>query len=179
MSHYRSYQVIATMDGQLAHESASIPLQKSIDNELERIFRLLKMLHPDADLESAFLGLQSHVKTDHDTALDFIDNILKPGVRRLLIPLVDAEIALTEKVVLANRILGSRVESKDDALRVLMQTEDPWMKSCAAHLIGMLGLTHYQKELDEWVSDPDPLLQDKARRAQQRLAVCVSSARQN
>jgi ATP:ADP antiporter, AAA family len=176
MSHYRSYQVMATMGGQIAHESFSTPLQKSIDNELERIFRLLKMLHPDADFESAFVGLQSHIKTEHDTALEFIENILKPGVRQLLIPLVDAEIALAEKVELANRILGSRVESKDDALRVLIYTQDSWMKSCAAHLIGVLGLVDYQKELEEWASDPDPLLQDKARRAQQRLAVCAFSA---
>src|SRR5204863_1678567 len=125
-------QVMATMDGQLAHELFSAPLQKSIDNELERIFRLLKMLHPGADLESAFVGLQSHVKTEHDTALEFVENVLKPNVRQLLIPLIDAEIALAEKVELANRILGSTVESKDDALRVLICAEDPWMKSCAA-----------------------------------------------
>jgi len=171
MSHYRSYQVMDTMDGHLGQESFSVPLQKSIDNELERIFRLLKMLHPGADLKSAFVGLQSQVKSEHDNALEFIENILKPGVRRLLLPLVDGEVALTEKVELANRILGSRVESKDDALRVLMYTQDPWMKSCAAHLIGVLGLKHCQKELEEWMSDPDPLLREKAQRAQQRLAI--------
>ena len=103
------------------------------------------MLHPDADLESAFVGLQSGIKSEHDKALEFIENVLKPDVRHLLIPLVDGDIALTEKVELANRILGSRVESKDDALRVLMHTHDPWMKSCAAHLIGILGLKHFIK----------------------------------
>ncbi len=134
MSHYRSYQVLATMDGHLEQESFSVPLQKSIDNELERIFRLLKMIHPDTDLESAFVGLQSVVKSEHDKALEFVENILKPGFRHLLLPLIDGDVLLTEKVELADRILGSRVESKDDALRVLMYTEDPWMKSCAAHI---------------------------------------------
>ena len=57
MSHYRSYQVMATMEEHLGQKSVSVPLQKSMDNELERIFRLLKMLHPDADLESAFVGV--------------------------------------------------------------------------------------------------------------------------
>jgi hypothetical protein len=55
-----------------------------------------------------------------------------------------------------------------------MQTQDPWLNSCAAHLIGILGLKHYQKEIDQWASDPDPLLREKAQRAQQRLATCVS-----
>jgi AAA family ATP:ADP antiporter len=175
MSHYRSYQVMNTMDGHLGQEAFSAPLQKSIDNELERIFRLLKMLHPDADLKSAFVGLQSQVKGEHDNALEFLENILKPGVRRLLLPLIDGEVALEEKVELANRILGSSVESENDALRVLISTQDPWMKSCAAHLIGVLGLKYFQKELAEWASDADPLLRNKAKRAQDRLARFASS----
>src|SRR5947207_13132929 len=115
------------------------------------------MLHPNSDLESAFVGLQSRVKSEHDNALEFIENILNPGVRHLLIPLVDGDVVLSEKVELANRILGARVESKDDALRVSMYTQDAWLKSCAAHLIGILGLRHFQKDLDEWMSDSDPL----------------------
>jgi AAA family ATP:ADP antiporter len=174
MSHYRSYQVMGTMDDQFADDSFSVSLQKSIDKGLERIFRLLKMLHPDADLKSAFVGLHSPVKSEHDNALEFIENILKPGVRHLLLPLVDADMVLTEKVELANRILGSKVESKDDALRVLMNTHDPWMKSCAAHLIGILGLKHFQEQLDEWASDPDPRLRETVRSAQHRLAVFPS-----
>jgi hypothetical protein len=175
MSHFRSYQVMATMEGHLGHESVSVPLQKSIDNELERIFRLLKMLHPEVDLESAFVGLQSGIKSEHDKALEFIENVLKPDVRHLLIPLVDGDVPLTEKVELANRILGSKVESEDDALRVLMHTDDLWMKSCAAYLIGFLGLKHFHGELEEWANDPDALLREKAQRAQHRLAMLASS----
>jgi AAA family ATP:ADP antiporter len=174
MSHYRSYQIMGTMESHLSQESVSAPLQKSINNELERIFRLLKMLHPEADLESAFVGLQSGIKGEHDKAVEFIENVLKPDVRHLLIPLVDADVPLSEKVELANRILGSKIESKDDALRVLMHTHDPWMKSCAAHLIGILGLRHYQDELEEWANDPDALLREKAQRARHRLTLLAS-----
>src|SRR5262245_55229976 len=145
-----------------------------MDNELERIFRLLKILHPDTDLESAFVGLQSGAKNEHDNAFEFIENVLKPGIRRLLMPLVDPDIPLTEKVELANSVLGSTVESKDDALQILMYTEDPWMKSCAAHLIGIMGLKHFQKEIDEWANDNEPVLREKAQRAQQRLAAVTS-----
>jgi ATP:ADP antiporter, AAA family len=177
MSHYRSYQVMDTMDGHLWQDSFSVPLQKSIDNGLERIFRLLKMLYPDSDLESAFVGLQSRDKSEHDNAVEFLENVLKPGVRHLLIPLIDGDLGLSDKVELANRIVGSTVESTDDALRFLMYTQDPWMKSCAAHLIGILGLKHFQKELDEWACDIDPLLQQSAQRAQQRLSTVATTVR--
>ena len=106
----------------------------------------------------------------HDNALEFIDNTLKPAIRRVLVPLLDAEVGLPEKVAFTNRILRSKLDSKDDALLLLMQSQDPWLKSCAAHLIGILGLKQFQGDVDEWASDPDPLLREKAQRAQQRLA---------
>jgi AAA family ATP:ADP antiporter len=174
MGQYRAYQIMSKMDGHLAQESFNAPLRKSILNELERIFRLLKMLHPNHDLESAFVGLQSQDKNEHDNALEFIDNVLRPAMRRLIVPLVDAEVGVAERVELANRLLRSKLESKEDALLALRQSQDPWLKSCAAHLIGVLGLKQFEQDVDQWANDPDPLLREKAQRAKQRLAVYAS-----
>src|SRR3972149_5311779 len=174
MGQYRAYQIMSKMDGHLAQESFNVPLRKSILNELERIFRLLKMLHPNHDLQSAFVGLQSQDKNEHDNALEFIDNALRPAMRRLIVPLVDAEVGVAERVELANRLLRSKLESKEDALLALRQSQDPWLKTCAAHLIGVLGLKQFEQDVDQWASDPDPLLREKAQRAKQRLAVYVS-----
>jgi hypothetical protein len=149
-------------------------LQKSIHHEIERIFRLLKMIYPEHDLQSAFVGLQSKDKAEHDRALEFIDNTVKHSIRRLLVPLVDGEISLREKVDLANRVLRSTMDSKEDALLALMNTHDPWLKSCAAHLIGILGLRQFEIEIDEWARDLDPVLREKAQRARQRLAAFAS-----
>jgi AAA family ATP:ADP antiporter len=174
MHHYRAFQIIGRMDDQRQNQSFDTPLQKSLHNELERIFRLLKMLYPRHDLRSAFVGLESGNKAAHDSALEFIDNTLKPSIRRLLVPLLDSEISLTERVELANRLLPSTIDSRDDAVLALMDTEDPWLKSCAAHLIGMLGLKQFQETVDRWASDHDPVLREKAQRAQQRLAEATS-----
>ena len=173
MSHYRAYQILGKVEGHRAQQSFDVPLQKSIHHELERIFRLLKMLYPKHDLRSAFVGLESRDRTHHDSALEFIDNTLKPSIRRLLVPLVDSEVSLAERVGLANRVLSSTIDSKDDALLALMDTEDPWLKSCAAHLIGILGLKQYQETVDRWAGDHDPVLREKALRAQQRLAAAT------
>ena len=173
MNHFRAYQIIGRMESYREQQSFDIPLQKSMHHELERIFRLLKMLYPKQDLRSAFIGLESEDRAHHDSALEFIDNTLKPSIRRLLVPLVDSEISLTERVQLANRVLLSTIDSKDDALLALMDTEDPWLKSCAAHLIGILGLKQFQATVDRWASDHDPVLREKAQRAQQRLAAAT------
>jgi len=174
MSHCRAYQIMGKMDGHLDQLSFNVPLQKSIEHQLERIFRLLKMLYPQHDLQSAFVGLRSQNKIGHDSALEFIDNAVKISIRRLIVPLLDGEISLTDKVNFANRVLGSSIDSKDEALLGLMDTPDPWLKSCAAHLIGILGLTQYRTEVEQWTSDPDPVLREKAERAWKRLAAYAS-----
>src|SRR5688572_1238261 len=173
MHHYRAYQILGSVDNHRDHQSFNAPMQKSMHHELERIFRLLKMLYPQHDLRSAFVGLESGIKSHHDSALELIDNTLKPSIRRLLVPLVDSEITLAERVELANRVLPSTIESQDDALLALMDTEDPWLKSCAAHMIGILGLKQFQSMVDQWASDRDPVLREKAQRAQQRLAAAT------
>ena len=43
---------------------------------MERIFRLLALLHPDVDLHSAYYGVQSANQVVHDHALEFLDNVL-------------------------------------------------------------------------------------------------------
>ncbi len=60
MGHLRSYQIIGTLDQALG-DSTPIAgtLHEGMDKELERIFRLLKLMHPNQDLHSAYVGVQT------------------------------------------------------------------------------------------------------------------------
>ena len=60
LGHYRSYQIIGTLDAALAKGSTiGATLDLSLDQEVERIFRLLGLRYPDHDFHSAYFGLQS------------------------------------------------------------------------------------------------------------------------
>ncbi len=72
--------------------------------EVERIFRLLALLHPDVDLHSAYYGVQSVDQVVHDNALEFLDNVLASNLRRLVVPLVDSTVSVTERSRLANQL---------------------------------------------------------------------------
>ena len=54
-----------------------------MQQELERISRLLGLLYPHLDIHSAYLGLQSKNLSVHDNALEFLDNVLKPQLREI------------------------------------------------------------------------------------------------
>ena len=79
--------------------------------EMERIFRLLKLLFPSIDLQNAYHGVQSRDPVTHANALEFLDNTLNPRLRGLLVPLVDSDISVAERIRQADRFLGFSADS--------------------------------------------------------------------
>ncbi len=177
MGHYRSYQILGTFGGKLdSDDPVSRALKESMNQEVERIFRLLSLLYPQFDFHSAHVGLQSESATVHSNALEFLDNVLKPQLRSVLVPLLDGDIGMEERIKIANRMVGAKVESKEDAVAALVASDDPWLKSCGAYAIGTLGLKSLEYFLDECLSHSDPLLRETARWAKLRLAAPAQAA---
>ena len=106
MGHYRSYQLLATANGE-----ADERMEQSMREELERIFRLMKLLFPSLDLQNAYFGIQSKDPVTHANALEFLDNTLSAQLRTRLVPLIDSEVSFQERVRLADRFLGFSVQS--------------------------------------------------------------------
>jgi AAA family ATP:ADP antiporter len=170
LGHYRSYQILAKLNPDHDRQDpVSRALSESIKQELERIFRLLGLLYPHADLHSAYLGLQAARPTVYDDALEFIENVLKPQIRGMLVPLLDGRISIEQRAAIANRIVRARIESEEQAVGALVASDDAWLRSCGAYAIGTLGLKSLEEELNRCLTDPDPLLRETARAAKQRL----------
>jgi AAA family ATP:ADP antiporter len=171
MGHLRSYQLLGTLDeGIDSREPVAQALRESMTQEVERIFRLLKLLFPANDMHSAFVGLQSDNRVVHDNALEFVDTVLKPQLRELLVPLLDRDVSTGQRVEVANRVLGTSVASREEAVAMLALSADPWLQSCAAYAIGTFELRSLATELDRWVEADDPLLRETARQARRKLA---------
>ncbi len=170
IGHYRSYQILAKLnpapDGQ---DPVVRALRDSMQQELERIFRLLGLLYPHVDVHSAYLGLQTTRATVYDNALEFLDNVLKSQLRSMLVPLLDGRISVAQRAAIADRFVHIKIETQQQAIEALVASDDPWLRSCGAYAIGSLGLMSLEGELNRCLSDPDPLLRETARAAKQRL----------
>lgn len=171
LGHYRSYQVLGTLTDRLSEEDPVVQgLKQSMEQEVERIFRLLGLLHPRADLHSAYFGLRSSNPSLRADALEFLDNVLAPQLRHLLVPLLDSQVGVAERVRLANRLVGAPVETLDQAVGLLLASEDSWLRACAAFAVGALRLESLAPELDRLADAADPLLRETVRAARRRLA---------
>src|SRR5207249_2329243 len=123
--HYRSYQILGTL--RTEGPSAQFALQQVQDvmkHELERVFRLLKLLFPNQDLHSAYVGLRSANAVVHANALEFLEHSLPAPMRALLLPLIDNEVSVEDRLALAGRLVGAAPETPGEALAALAAGEE-------------------------------------------------------
>src|SRR4030095_15869576 len=93
--HYRSYQVMGPLRLRLKDDDPVLEaLRHSMEQELERIFRLMALLFPQAALHDAYVGVRSSNPTVRANALEFLDNVLKPELRHVLVPLLDSHVTV-------------------------------------------------------------------------------------
>jgi AAA family ATP:ADP antiporter len=169
--HYRSYQVLGPLRQQLKEDDAVIQaLRHSMEQELERIFRLMALLLPQAGLHDAYVGVRSSNPTVRANALEFLDNVLKPELRHVLVPLLDSQVTVEERISIANRLIGAPLETPQQAVATLLASEDPWLRSCAIHAVGTLRLGGLVQELKRYEAAADPLVRDAVVAARARLA---------
>jgi AAA family ATP:ADP antiporter len=168
--HYRSHQVLARLSRELRDDEPALQgLRDAMNEELERIFGLLALLGPGDDLLSAHRALRSGDAASRANALELLENVLRPPLRRLLMPLVDGQVSVEERAALAARLIGASLDSREEAVAILAACDDAWLRSCAAQIIGALRLRSLETHLDRWRDDPDPLLRETARAARAQL----------
>src|SRR2546427_3033460 len=177
LGHYRSSQILDKLNATGDSRDPVAPaLTESIQQELERIFRLLGLLYPHIDLHAAYLGLQSKSVSVHDNALEFLDNVLKSQLRDMLVPLLDSKITVAERAQIAQRLVRAKIESQEQAVAELVASDDPWLKSCGAYAIGALGIKSLEGQLDGCLNEADPLLRETARAAKLRLEALAAKS---
>ncbi|MGH9313025.1 MAG: Npt1/Npt2 family nucleotide transporter, partial [Vicinamibacterales bacterium] len=169
--HYRSYQVLGLLRARLPEDDPVVQgLNQSMEQEVERIFRLLALLYPHEGLHDAYFGLRATNPFLRADALELLEEVLPTHLDQMLVPLLDSQIGVPERVVLADRLVGSEVRTMDEAVGVLLASEDPWLRSCAAFAVGALRLETLAPELERLSDAADPLLRETARAARRRLA---------
>jgi AAA family ATP:ADP antiporter len=167
--HYRSYQAMGALPAQVRRTDVLTGVRQSMEHELERIFRLLSLLLPDVDLQDAYVGLRSANEAIRANALEFLDNVLAPSLRQLLLPLLDPHVTVEERIAIADRIVGAPLTSAEQAVDTLLASGDLWLKSSAAQAVGVLRLRALAPHVRRLAVSAEPAVQGAAVAALQRL----------
>jgi len=168
--HYRSYQVIGPLKGRLKDDDpVLLAMHHAMDQEIDRIFRLMGLLLPHVGLHDAYVGLRSSDELVRANSLELLDNVLDPELRQLLVPLLDSQVSVDERIAIANRLVGAPLDTAEQAVETLLSSEDPWLRSSAIYAVGALQLHSLAGELGRFDSDEDPVLRQSVRAARRRL----------
>ena len=178
--HYRSHQVLGPLRPRLAPDDpVLLALHASMDQEIERIFRLMALLLPQSGLHDAYVGVRSTNPAVRANALEFLENVLAPELRNVLLPLLDGQVSIDERIRLADRFVGAPRESAEPAVATLLASEDPWLRSCAIAAVGTLRLDSLEPELRRLARSGDPFVVEALAAARARLAEEESSAEES
>jgi hypothetical protein len=145
-------------------------MRHAMEQEIERIFRLLNLIYRQDGLHDAYVGLRASNPAIRANALEFLDNVLPPELRALLVPLLDSHVTVDERIEIANRVVGAPVETAEQAIGTLLASEDSWLRSCAVYAVGTLQLHGLDDELTRFAEGGDEALKESVKAARRRLA---------
>lgn len=169
--HYRSYQVLGPLREHLKDDDPGLEgFRRSMDHELERIFRLMTLLVPGPGVHDAYVGVRSSNPSVRENALEYLDNVLRPDLRRLILPLIDTHVTIEERIRLANGLVGAPLETAEQAITTLLASEDPWLRSCGAYAVGALRLHSLEPDLQKLADAPDGATRETVQVALHRLS---------
>ena len=109
-------------------------LRELLERNLDRIYRLLGVLHEVGDVAAARHAIERGDPRRRARALEYLDNVLPGGVRKRILPLID-ETPLSAKVEHANVLLGTRPRDLEDTLAQLIHDTNPVIAATAIHFV--------------------------------------------
>jgi hypothetical protein len=123
--------LVRTLDDRVAHA-------------LERLFQLLGISYPAAEMEWTHSALASEDKDRHSAAIDFLDNILDKELKRVVLPIFDAPARVLES---GHTLFGVERLDAEGAIANLVNSDDPWIASCAIAAAAELKLRSLADEI--------------------------------
>ena len=111
-------------------------LKEKLDEGVERTFRLLALIYSPDDVYSTFFSL-SRRPALRASAVEFIDNLLEPDLRTLVVPMIESEEQKNTDVEVDEVPL-----SWHEILQALVSSGDEWLVAIARELSNTTSVTH-------------------------------------
>jgi AAA family ATP:ADP antiporter len=115
-------------DGYRATNLLARTLEDRLNAVLARLFRLLGLRYPPKDVYSAYLAVSKPTRYDATAALEFLDNLLDRGLKRVLVPILDSPQNILDH---GQELFGVAKLSAEQAIRAQIRSGDPWLAACA------------------------------------------------
>ena len=144
-------------------------LERRLDGNLERIFRLLGLKYPPDDIITVFRGIQSNKPELRNSAIEFLDNLLEANLKKVLIPIIEMAVVSTisEEIVKNMKI---KIPDEQSCFELLMNGKDVKIKLSVLYLLSVLKDPKYKSILIKYSNSENPKIKSAAQKALDTLS---------
>jgi ATP/ADP translocase/HEAT repeat protein len=136
-------------------------LEEKRNESLERLFRLLALIHPPADVYTSYLALASPSSSVRANALELLDNVLGLDVKRRVMPLLERVGRLG-----ASEPPPALAGNFSVPVAELLESSDAWLRACAVYAAE--AEPSYRPLVARLLEDPNGVVREIARRVLER-----------
>ena len=109
-------------------------IEVRLDQNIERIFRLLGLKYPDENIYHVYKGFKSEESTMRANVVEFLDNVLEVDLKRTIIPIIETTMIETVIDQVIER-LGLKVPDEREAYEQMLPEAAPDLQLQAIDLI--------------------------------------------
>ena len=113
----------------------------------ERVFRLLGLIYPRADIGAAWFALEHGDARRRASASEYLDNELGGALRKRVLLMID-DMPLDERVRRTNVMFRTRQRSPEDTLAQLIHDDDQVVAASAIHLAAERGVWELASDME-------------------------------
>ena len=120
----------------------------------ERVFRLLGLMYPRADISAAWFALEHGDARRRASASEYLDNVLSGALRKRVVLMVD-DMPADERVRRTNVLFRTRRRSPEDTLAQLIHDDDQVIAASAIHLAAERGIWQLAGDIEHALAHRD------------------------
>jgi HEAT repeat protein len=162
--YYEIFQVLQLQDVSDSGPS-SLLLRRALDERLqqnlERVFRLLGLVYPPRDIYNAYHGVVSGKRILQANAVEFLDNLLNPDVKKCILPMLD-DVAAETVLRKANELFQLNRTTREEGHVYLIGGSDTWLRCCAIYDAADSESQEVCDLVKTATHDPDPMVRETA-----------------
>ena len=147
------------------HDQLRRALLNELDIRLDNMLLLTSFLFPSIAILNSRANLSSNIPDRRVFALEILDNLLSPDIKRIVIPLLD-DITPAEKLEALNASFPQRKldpESRfQDLLEYSADNAFSWTKASLLHQIGKSRSANHLHNVKQGLADEEPIVRETA-----------------
>lgn len=146
---------------QEARQALTQLLERRLDGTLERIFHLLGLRYSPVQINSVYEGIKAKNLDLRFNAVEFLDNILEPDLKKILIPIVESALIDPASEAAINR-LNVKAPSESDCFNHLLQGRDEKIKLAVIRVMIESGDAIHRSRFESLLASPNPKVKKAA-----------------